>query len=175
MRHLFGAFAAAGLLATLAGPVCASGAWTTFHDPAGHFTMQTPSAPSVSHTPVKGPDGGPVDMLAYGVDLGNSEFLVFVIDLTRYPNIDIAQRIGVTVSGVKGAAAQVLSDAPVQLDGQAGREVMVITKQGNHVDERVFVVLHRLYQVMTLIPAAPTAAESADASRYRASFHFTGK
>ena len=158
------------VLATL--PASAS-SWMAFRDPAGAFSVDMPATPTVGHDSVPNKvDGTTVDMLEYSVDRGTSAMVIIISDMTRYPNADSGKVIDGAVGGAKGTAAQVLSDTISTVDGQVGREVLMIDKDNNHIDDRIFFVNHKLYQVMYVLPTSPSAAETSDALRYSSSFHF---
>jgi hypothetical protein len=147
--------------------------WLAFSDPAGQFTVDLPGTPTVGHDSVTNSDNTQVDMLEYTIDRGDNALVVIISDLTRYPNADASKVIDGAVGGAKGSAVTTLSDTIASVDGQVGREVLLIDKDGNHIDDRIFFVGGKLYQVMYVLPSAPTPAETADARRYAASFHFT--
>jgi hypothetical protein len=144
--------------------------WLAFRDPAGVFTADLPGTPTVSHDTVNGGDGRPVDMLEYTIDRGPGAMVVIVSDMTRFPNAVSGTVIDGAVGGVKGMGVQTLSETISQLDGQAG----IVDKDGNRIDDRIFFVGLRLYQVMTVVPTAPTPDETDDAQHFMNAFHFTG-
>jgi hypothetical protein len=148
--------------------------WLAFRDPAGVFSTDMPGTPTVAHDSVKGGDGQPVDMLEYTIDRGASAMVVIVSDMTRFTNAVSGTVIDGAVGGVKGMGVQTLSDTISQLDGQAGREIVIVDKDGNRIDDRIFFVGLRLYQVMTVVPTVPTAEQTDDAQHFMNAFHFTG-
>jgi hypothetical protein len=160
-------------LVLLSSAAMADSQWLAFRDPAGTFTADLPGTPTVAHDSVKGSDGQPIAMLEYTIDHGDSAMVVIVSDLTRFPNADSGKVIDGAVSGAKSTASQVLSDTITTLDGQAGRDVSMVDKDGNQIEDRIFFVGLRLYQVMSVVPKSPTPAQVADTQRFESTFHFT--
>jgi len=150
----------------------AADAWTRFQDPGNAFSAQVPATPAVSQDSVTNKDGQKVGMLEYTVDRGTSAIVMIVSDLTAYPDADAGKVIEGAVNGAKGSAKSVVSDTAIQLDGQAGRDVELIDNDGNHIQDRIFFLKGKLYQVMDVLPSAPTAAEKETARRFQKSFHF---
>lgn len=156
----------------LASAALAGGKWVTFTDPGGAFTVKMPSAPVTTTDSVSNQDG-PVAMLDYTVDRGDNAMIVIVSDLTRYPNADPVAVINGAVGGAEKSAASKPTDKPVTIDRQKGRDVHLVDAQGNHIEDQVFFVHGRLYQVMDVVPAKPKKSVTADMRRYMKSFHFT--
>jgi hypothetical protein len=101
--------------------------------------------------------------------------IVIVSDLTRYPNADPVAIINGAVNGAEKSAAATPTDSPITIDGQTGRDVHLVDAQGNHIEDQVFFVHGRLYQLMHVEPAKPKKSVTADMRRYVKSFHFTGQ
>jgi hypothetical protein len=150
----------------------AAGGWFKFKDPDGGFSVSVPSQPEVKPDSVTNTDGHIVPMLDYSIDHGTSAMVVIVSDLTQYPDADSAKVIEGAVGGAKGSAQSVVSDTTIKLDGQSGREVQLLDKDGNHIDDKIFFVKLKLYQFMYVLPAKPDAKASADAKRFTRSVHF---
>ncbi|HEY1631342.1 MAG TPA: hypothetical protein VGF56_08500 [Rhizomicrobium sp.] len=162
-----------GVLSLIAFATGASGAsWTTLNDPDGTFTVNMPSTPKVSHDSITNTDNTPVDMLEYTVDRGDNAMIVIVSDLTRYPNADASKVIDGAVGGASKSGTKTV-DRIVILDGQSGRDITIVDKSGNHINDRIFFVGGKLYQVMYVVPEKPTADVNSDVRRYSQSFHFT--
>jgi hypothetical protein len=163
-------------LAVLPILVLATGAWaaswSTLNDPSGMFRVSIPSTPKVSHDSITNTDGTPVDMLEYTIDNGDSAMIVIVSDLTHYPNADATKVIDGAVGGASKSGDKLSDDVDI-LDGQTGRNIMLVDKSGNHINDRIFFVKGRLYQVMYVVPEKPTGAQTADTKRFTKSFHFT--
>ena len=157
------------VLATMAH---AAGKWITFPDPDGAFNVSVPSQPTVSADSVDNTDGNKVAMTEYTIDHDTSALMVIVSDLTRYPNADPVTVLNGAANGAKGSAAQVLSDAPSTRDGLSGREVRMVDKDGNFIQDEIYFFDHKLYQIMYVLPAKPTAEQSADAKHFSRGFHF---
>ncbi len=148
----------------------AADAWSTFHDPAGLFTVDLPAKPAVDNPSVPGSDGKPVQSVEYTVDLGNSAMLVMIGDFTRFA--DTSAVLDAAVKGAGKRAAKDLAENPVTIDGRIGTEVTFADSDGNRFDDLVFLVDKRLYQVMSVLTsdASPTAV--AGVGRFKTSFHF---
>jgi hypothetical protein len=159
-------------LILLATQASATPHWITFHDPDGAFRVSMPETPKPGTDSVDNTDGNKVGMLEYTIDHGSNAMIVIVSDLTRYPNADRDQVIEGAVGGASKSGT-VQSDDPMILDGQHGREVKIVDKDGNNIDDRIFFVGGKLYQVMYVTPANATPAVTADMKRYTNSFHFT--
>ncbi|HEY2068800.1 MAG TPA: hypothetical protein VGG48_04535 [Rhizomicrobium sp.] len=165
----------AGLsLLVLATAASAAPHWLLFHDPDGMFSVNFPRAPAVSHesTPNTS-DNTTVDMLEYTIDDGDTAMIVIVSDLTRYPDADPSKVIEGAVGGAKGSAVQTLSDHDIRLGGHSGREVVLLDKDSNNIEDDIFFVNGKLYQVMYVLPVNPAAGKVDDVRRFEASFRFT--
>lgn len=156
----------------LASAALAGGKWITFTDPGGAFTVSMPSVPQTKTDSVSNNDG-PVGMLEYTIDHGDNAMIVIVSDLTRYTNADPVAVINGAVGGAEKAAATPPTDTPITIDGHKGRDVHLVDSQGNHIEDQVFFVRGRLYQVMNVVPAAPKKSVADDMHRFMKSFHFT--
>lgn len=159
-------------LLVLATSALAAGHWTTFHDPDGAFTVSMPAAPKTSTDSVDNTDGTKVGMLEYTIDRGDNAMIVIVSDLTRYPNADRNKVIDGAVGGASKSGT-VASNKPARLDGQTGRDLKIVDANGNHIDDRIFFVDGKLYQVMYVTPTKAKRALTAEMSRYTNSFRFT--
>jgi len=159
------AAAALGLL--LVTPVLADD-WSTFRDPNGAFSVAFPGSPSVANTQTMTTDGKGVPLSGYSMSSGATVLAVIDSNLSGY-KVDPATAVANASGAVKSNAARTESDAPVSLDGQAGRALTVIGKDGNRVMDRVFFVRGHLYQVTA---TAPANAAQDDSQRFINSFHF---
>jgi hypothetical protein len=146
--------------------------WTTLKDPDGIFKVSVPSTPAISHDAITNTDNTKVDMLEYTIDRDTSAMIVIVSDLTRYPNADATKVIDGAVGGAAKSGHKV-SDKVAIIDGQAGRNIMVVDGTGNQINDQIFFVKGKLYQVMWVVPKKPTKAQRADTRRFAKSFHFT--
>jgi hypothetical protein len=164
----------AALPLLLVGTAASADSWFAFRDPDGGFTVDLPGTPTVNHDSVQGNDGQPIGMLEYTIDHGASAMVVIVSDMTRFPNADSGAVIDGAVGGAKGSAQTTVSDTISTVDGQVGRDVVLIDKDSNHIEDRIFFVNHKLYQVMTVLPSTPDPDATSQAQRFQASFHFSG-
>jgi hypothetical protein len=171
MRHFPIAFA----LILFATGAFADANWFAFRDPDGVFTVDVPSTPAVSRSSVTADNGQSVPMLQYAIDRGADGMFVIVSDLSAFPLGDSGTVIDNAVNGIKRLGVSVPSDTGVTLDGQAGREVQVVDKDGNRIEDRIFYVGRKLYQVMHVLGPTAAAASEADARRFDDSFHFIGR
>jgi hypothetical protein len=167
--------AAVALVFALLGAASAQAAdgWLTFHDPAAAFVFDTPRAPEAGQDATQGPDGKPVPILTYTVDLGNAAYLVEVSDLSAY-NANADQFLDAAATGAESVGAKTISATAVQLDGQNGRQVVIDDKDGNRIIDRIYFVKGHIYQVMSVVPPDATSAQVGDGQRFLDSFHFAG-
>lgn len=142
--------------------------WTVFRDPAGAFTIAVPAKPTVKHSAVAGSDGKPTHVVQYLISRGSEAFVVIVGDFTRFPTTD--RVLAAAVAGVRGNAVRDLSDKTISVDGRPGHDIAFVDKDGQRIEDRIFFVGKKLYQVMAV---APQAAPTAEARRFESSFHFT--
>ncbi len=150
----------------------ASDGWFTFTPPWGGFSMSVPATPKIATETVKVADGGNIGTAEYTVDRRTLVLLAMVSDFNRYPKAIPSKVIDGAARGAKASAVAVLSDAPANRDGLAGREIRTVDKDGNLTDDNIFFVGHRLYQFMTVLAPNPSAATIADAKRFAGGFHF---
>jgi len=146
--------------------------WTTLTDPDGAFRVDMPSTPKISHDSITNTDNTKVDMLEYTIDRGDNAMIVIVSDLTRYPNADPERVIDGAVGGASKSGTKT-SDNVAILDGQSGRDIVIVDSSGNHINDRIFFVGGKLYQVMSVMPGKASAEVQSDIRRYNQSFHFT--
>jgi len=149
--------------------------WLAFRDPDGAFTVDLPATPTVTRDSVKGDNGQPVPMLEYSVDRGSNGMFVIVSDLSTFSLGDGGTVINNAANGIKKLGVSVLSDTTANLDGQVGRELQVVDKDGNHISDRIFFVDKRLYQIMYVLGPTADTAGGADVRRFDGSFHFTAR
>lgn len=155
------------------GTALAADAWLAFHDPAGVFVADEQGAPTVAHDSVKKPDGTSIDITEYAVDRGNAQSMIMVSDLTHYLNADPNKVLESSANSAKAAALLALADTAIQLDGQAGRDILFIDTGNNRVESKTFFVGMRLYQFVSIVPKGYTPAQLADAQHFQDSIHFT--
>jgi hypothetical protein len=165
MRQILGAMA----FALLATPAAAD--WLPFSEATSGFSVEFPGTPTISHdTSQKDKDGAPIDTTTYIVSPDNDTALMIdVTDLTK-DTVDGGKAIDGAVNAISKDNKK-LSDAIVQVDGQAGRAVeLEIT--GSLVDDEIFFVNGRLFQVLTV--RSPTASGDivAEVKHFEQSFHF---
>ncbi|MGH6870155.1 MAG: hypothetical protein ACREHE_01505 [Rhizomicrobium sp.] len=158
-------------LLLLAGAASAASPWTTFNDPDGVFRVSMPSAPKTQTDSVTNTDGTPVGMMEYVIDRGDNAMLVIISDLTRYPDADHDKVIAGAVDGAQ-KSAKLVQQTATRLDGQSGQEVILNDASGNTIDDRIFFVHGKLYQVMYVLPPKAAPVLVADVKRYTRSFHF---
>jgi len=160
-------FAAAVLCSLFAMPALGAD-WSSFRDPNGIFSVAFPGSPSVANTQTVTADGKAIPLSGYSLASGSTVLAVIDSNFSGY-KVDPAAAVASASAAVKSNATQTESDAPVTLDGQAGRALTVIGRDGNRVMDRVFFVRGHLYQVTA---TAPAGAAQDDSQRFINSFHF---
>jgi hypothetical protein len=146
--------------------------WLAFRDPGGAFTVEFSGTPTVGHSPSKTPNGLDMDTATY--DVSKTDYELTIAD-TFGPQVqlDPGRAIDGSVEGFKGEVAQVVSDSISTLDGQVGREVVGIDKDGDTMHDRIYVVNNHVYQVMTVTPKSVTGgAVDPVLKHFAESFHF---
>ena len=171
MRRLFAALP----LLLLATAAFADANWLVFPDPDGAFSVDMPGTPTVRHESVKGQNGTPVLMLEYTVDRGSNAVMVIVSDLSGITLPDTGTVVDNAIGGIKKEAVSVQSDTIANLDGQVGREIHVVDKDGNQIGDRVFFVNHKLYQILHVLMKGADAPAATDAQHFDNSFHFIAR
>jgi len=163
---------AAAILALAATPVMAAD-WINFHDPQGAFTVSFPANPGVAKNPLPADKGGaPTPGFTYQTIERADVFYVSVYDFSGQSTGDPGK---MAATAIRGASRNLgLTDAghSITLDGHSGLELQGPMKTGQQLIDRTFVVNHRLYQVLVVVPKTPNQSDSADRARFLASFHF---
>jgi hypothetical protein len=163
----------AGILSALSGHAFAADSWLLFKDPDSAFTVELPGTPTVSTSSTKAGDGSPIPILTYEVS-GSPDVAIVIGDFTKL-QYDIGKVIDGCISGIKEDAVTVELDQLSVLDGQVGHEIVVVDKDGSRLDDRVYFVQGRLYQVLAGTTKGTTADQLAQGQQFLASFHFTPK
>jgi hypothetical protein len=161
----------AALCAGLATPSLAADSWTPFHDPKGAFTVEFPGTPAANHSSQPASDGSSVEETGYSLNTGTSTLMVLDSDFSRY-KVDPIAAVENAATAAKNTAEQTQMEAVTHLDGQNGRALVVVDKNGNRMTDRIFFVGGHLYQVVAL---APASLPQADSDRFVNSFHFTAR
>jgi hypothetical protein len=156
------------LCTSLAAPALAADAWTPFKDPKGAFMVEFPGAPAANHTAQAASNGATVEQTGYSMSSGNSTLMVLDSDFSRF-KVDPVAAVENAASAAKNTAASTEMEATNHLDGQNGRALVVIDKNGNRMTDRIFFVGGHLYQVVAL---APASLPQQDSDRFVNSFHF---
>jgi hypothetical protein len=84
---------------------------------------------------------------------------------------DTSQILENSAGNIKNGASG-FSDAPISLDGKAGHDIHFSNKDGLVIENRLFFVDKKLYQVMTVQAPGNDPGTAADAQRFLGSFHF---
>ena len=158
----------------VSGMARADESWLTFSDPGGGFHVDLPGTPSVDHATSKAGDGSDVITTTYDVGRTGYELTLADTDMARF-QVESGAALDGGVSGVKGTLVTIVSDTICNLDGQVGREVIGLDKDGDTMDDRLFFVGGHLYQAMTVLPKDPDAASLAAIKQFRDSYHLTAK
>ncbi|HEY4112503.1 MAG TPA: hypothetical protein VGM17_00440 [Rhizomicrobium sp.] len=142
--------------------------WTNFQDPNGVFSIAFPGNPAVSNAQTDVGNGAKVPMAVYNTTYGGTQFVVIDTNLSGY-KVDAASAVESAAAGTRKAAADIKVDSPLHADGQNGRALTVIDKNGNRVLDHIFFVRGHLYQVMA---TAPANSPEADGQHFVDSFRF---
>lgn len=143
--------------------------WTTFKDPNGAFSVAFPGKPVASTAQTDVGNGAKVPMSGYNTTYGGTQFVVIDTNLSGY-KMDPAKAVENAADGTKKAAAETKADAAAQVEGQNGRALTIIDKNGKRVVDRIFFVRGHLYQVMA---TAPASAPDTDSQHFVDSLRFT--
>lgn len=159
---------AAAVLCSLFAVSALAADWSGFRDPNGVFSVAFPGSPSVANTQTMTADGKAVPLSGYSLNSGSAVLAVIDSNFSGY-KVDAAAAVASASAAVKSNAVQTESDTPVNLDGQGGRALVVIGRDGNRVMYRLFFLHGHLYQVTA---TAPANAAQDDSERFINSFHF---
>ena len=158
--------------AVLNAPALADETWLSFRDPLGGFTVELPGTPTVTHTSSKSADGHDVNTATFDVLRPNYE--VTMVDTHGDGvQLDPGQAIDAGATVFKTLVVQFVADSIVTIDGEVGREIVGIDKDGNRLDERLFALNNHLYQVITVTPKDDDDSRSAVIAHFVASVRFT--
>lgn len=146
--------------------------WFAFRDPNGAFTAEIPGTPTVERSTTKAQDGTDVVTVQYQVGNDTIVMMISDTDMAKFKS-DAGKAIDGAVGAIKNMDSQLLSDTIATLDGQVGREVELVDKDGDKVTDRIFFVGGHLYQ--TLIVVGPKADNTSvvETRRFLTTFHFS--
>ncbi|MGD0192832.1 MAG: hypothetical protein ABSD74_19015 [Rhizomicrobium sp.] len=148
--------------------------WFFFQDPDSVYSVRFPVKPSRSHDTQSLADGTGIVTTTYTDDLGSLSLMVAVTDRRDHP-VDPESAVGNAVAALKNMASQVWADQASPLDRRIGREVILTTKDGNHLDERIYFTESRLYQVIAVTTVNASPDQILGSKQFLESFHFVAK
>jgi hypothetical protein len=140
-------------------PPQAASTWKTFSYPKLGFSVELPREPEVQQatTPT---DRGPRPVTTYTIDDGvRGAAIVTVIDFggsSQDPDTLLETGVKSAVDAIHG---RLLSETSIVLDGNPGRDIMVVIPGGGACD-RIIWAQGRLYQVLLAGPETTGAASS---------------
>ncbi|HTQ14194.1 MAG TPA: hypothetical protein VMH86_09990 [Rhizomicrobium sp.] len=162
----------AALFLTVSTVEAAPPGWVTFKDPDAMFTVSLPRPPRATADSVTNTDGKQIAIRAYKVDRGDNMMLVIVSDFARYTDAVPSKVVAGAVAGLQKSATLV-SQTSDRIGRERGQHVSLTDKSGNTIDDRIFFVGGRLYQVMYVTQARPSSGLRSEMRRYTRSFRFT--
>ncbi len=134
---------------------CQQATWSEYSSPEGEFSVLMPGTPTKQIRSVQ-TASGPLDAHMFLVEHGGVAYMVAFSD---YPTMVIQDRPsqlildGARDGAVANANGKLLGESMVSLNGHQGRELDIEPMGGKvTIRARIFLVDHRLYQVMVLTP-----------------------
>lgn len=134
---------------------CQQATWNEFKSPQGEFSILIPGTPTKQTRSVETPSG-PLEAHMFLAEQGDVAYMVAYSD---YPTMVIRDRSsklildGARDGAVANAHGTLVRESVVSLNGNHGRELEIEPAGGKvTIQARIFLVGHRLYQVMVLTP-----------------------
>lgn len=168
-NRFFIAVFAAVLLVLGATPAAAD--WASFTDPDGVFALDVPQTPQLTEKDSTTGQGIPFHLKEYGIDMGDIAMLMMVGDYSG-KNVDAVHAVDDAVSGVESDGTKLLTNEVQTIDGHQGRRVTWRDSDGDFFTNRIFFFDDHLYQVITVVGARASDADSGTAERFSGSLHF---
>ena len=116
--------------------------------------------------------GGPaVPTTIYSLRQGGLTLTLTVTDFSHGGDTDLAQRLA--LRDIR-AGGEVTLDADACVSGQDGRELAVLGRDGTRLEQSVFAVGPRLYQLEAKLAPGADDGAAGDAVRFQRSMRFAG-
>ena len=154
-----------------AGTANAQSEWREYVYPDQQFAVSFPGKPGVAAFPLRTPGGAASESL-YSAALDGAHFQVTVFDLLRV-RMDGPTAVGRAAYSLRANGAVKL-DAVAEVQGNWGRDLEIITPDGNSIVAAVFFRNDRLYIIQAMAPVSEFDALSADIIRFQQSLRFVG-
>lgn len=137
--------------ALLAPLVADAQTWSEYRPAGGRYRIEMPAAPTVSTSPIKLKDGRTVSMVQALVERPD---MVYLATYTDYP-ADIARGASpaTLLARARDGSAEggkLQSDKAASVSGHAGREYVIVDKDGNVLVTRSAWAENRLYQMIVV-------------------------
>ena len=157
--------------AGLANPSSAQ-SWMDYDYPDAGFSIHFPAAPSVTSGLYETGAGMFVRARVYSLQAPGSLYTVTVADLSGTD----AEQKSALAQAVEAAHSQgnVQVDIPARVNGQRGRQLSIMGRDGGHSNLAIFVANNHLFQIEGTVLASNPDPQSGDAIRFQQSLRFTG-
>ncbi|HXJ02253.1 MAG TPA: hypothetical protein VNH44_13605 [Micropepsaceae bacterium] len=159
------------VLAVLSTPALAQ-SWIEYDYPDAGFAIHFPAAPNVATGLYETGAGAFVNAQIYSLQAEGNLYSVTVADLSGAstdPQNTLAQ-------AVEAARSQgdIQVDIPARVNGQRGRQLSIVGKDGSHSNLAIFIAKDHLFEIKGTVLASNPDRQSGDAIRFQQSLRFTG-
>jgi hypothetical protein len=153
------------------GPTSAQ-SWMDYNYPDAGFAIHFPAAPTVTNGLYETSAGTFLGARIYSLQVPGNLYTVTVADLSG-TNADHDSAVAEAVEAAH-AQGNVQVDIPARVNGQRGRQLSIVGKDGSHSNLAIFVANNHLFQIEGTVLPSNSDPQSGDAIRFQQSLRFTG-
>jgi hypothetical protein len=153
------------------GPTSAQ-SWMDYDYPDAGFSIHFPAAPTVTSGLYETSAGAFLGARIYSLQVAGDLYTVTVADLAGMN----ADHDGAVAQAVEAAHSQgnIQVGIPARVNGQRGRQLSIVGRDGSHSNLAIFVANNHLFQIEGTVLASNPDPQSGDAIRFQQSLRFTG-
>lgn len=161
----------AATFVALSNPVSAQ-SWMEYDYPDAGFAVHFPNVPKVADGLYETGAGAFVKAHIYASQAPGSLYSVTVADLSGTGTDQMAALAQAVEAARSHGDIQV--DIPARVNGQRGRQLSILRKDGSHSNVAIFFANDHLFQIEGTVLASNSDPQSGEAIRFQQSLRFTG-
>jgi hypothetical protein len=171
-KHLMRALAILAVTFVVLSNPASAQSWMEYDYPESGFAVHFPNAPKVASGLYETGAGSFVNARIYSSQASGSHYTVTVADLSGTG----ADQMATLDQAVEAARSHgdVQVDIPARVNGQRGRQLSIVGKDGSHSNVAIFFANDHLFQIEGTVLASNPDPQSGEAIRFQQSLRFTG-
>ncbi|HEY4265129.1 MAG TPA: hypothetical protein VGM72_07420 [Micropepsaceae bacterium] len=146
--------------------------WMEYDYPEAGFSIHFPAAPKLASGLYETGAGAFVNAQIYSAYGPGNRFIVTVSNLSG-TGVDQETALTQAVEAAR-SHGDVKVDIPARVNGQRGRQLSIVGKDGGHSNLAIFFANNHLFQIEGTVLASNPDPQSGDAIRFQQSLRFTG-